>query len=235
MCIVEEMKKAVVLWTGGKDSAFALMESIGKYKIERLITFVPESNDDFMAHSLTLMQAQANSIGLPHECMEVKQPYEDSYREAIKLINSTGIEVLITGDISTVDGYPNWIRQCAYGIMEVDTPLWEKDRIELIEKIVPLHYKIVCSLSYTKYFSPTITGSEFNEALINQLISMEKEGRIDAAGENGEYHTMVLSAPFFKSTIDITKSKIKKEKDFNFMEVISFETYMNQDYKTEIN
>ena len=213
------MKKAVVLWTGGKDSAFALHESVGKFSIDRLVTFVPENQPNFFAHSLQLMKAQAKSMGLKHECMMVKEPYDVSYKEAIAQIKRSNIDTLITGDISTIDGYPNWIRECADGIMEVYTPLWEMERKKVLQQIVPNNYKIICSLSYKKDFEETITGKFLDSRLIDELLFMEEKGKIDAAGENGEYHTMVLSAPFFKYDLKLVDSKIVETECFSYLEI----------------
>lgn len=70
------MKKAAVLWTGGKDSALALFESMGDFHIECLVTFVPTSGKNFVAHPLALMQLQAESIGLEHRCVPITEPFE---------------------------------------------------------------------------------------------------------------------------------------------------------------
>jgi len=225
------MKKAVVLWTGGKDSALAFQASIGKYSIERLITFVPEAEAKFMAHSLQVIEAQAKSIGIKHECMVVKQPYDISYINCITKIKQSGIDTLITGDISTIDDYPNWIRECAQGIMEVHTPLWKLDRKTLIKTIIPNNYKIICSLSYKKYSSNSITGCVFDTTLIDKLIQMESDGEIDAAGENGEYHTMVLSAPFFKYEIQVDKSNIIERKEFTYLSIEQTSLVKNKYYQ----
>ncbi len=46
--------KAVVLWTGGKDSALALQVSLNLYDIRRLVCFVPADNRQFAGGDLTV-------------------------------------------------------------------------------------------------------------------------------------------------------------------------------------
>ncbi|WP_066631838.1 Dph6-related ATP pyrophosphatase [Labilibacter marinus] len=229
------MKKAAVLWTGGKDCAFALMDSIGKYNIVKLITFVPENHEEFFAHSIEVMKAQAYSIGLPHELIEVKEPFKEGYVAAMHQIKKSNIEVLITGDISTVDGHPNWITECASGIIDVDMPLWELERKSLMKRIDEDQFKVVCSLSYKKYFEETITGRMLNPAFVAELLQMENEGKIDACGENGEYHTMVLSAPYFKYDLIIMEAEMFEEDTFNYLRIRNIDSSVKRSSPIEIS
>ena len=56
--------KAVVLWTGGKDSYLALCSSISKYEIILLVTFVPKT-PSFKAHPIEIIKMQATSLKIP--------------------------------------------------------------------------------------------------------------------------------------------------------------------------
>ena len=60
------MKKAAVLWTGGKDSALAFHVSVNLYDIKRLVCFVPADNRQFYAHPTELMELQARKIRMPN-------------------------------------------------------------------------------------------------------------------------------------------------------------------------
>lgn len=193
------MKKAAVLWTGGKDSALAFQVSLNLYDIRRLVCFVPADNRQFYAHPTQLMELQAQKIGLPIEFMPISEPYESSYRQQIKKVKDTGIAVLITGDISTVGGMPNWIDGVAAGLAEVYKPLWELDREAILDTLIANQFEVVCSLAYKKYFQPTIAGRYLGLELISEL----KRLPIDACGEQGEYHTWVLDAPFFREPVEL--------------------------------
>ncbi len=193
------MTKAAVLWTGGKDSVLALHLSRKSYDIEKLICFVPADNRQFYAHPRQLMALQAQKIGIPIEFAPISEPYKQSYREQIEMIRDTGIEVLITGDISTVGGMPNWIDEVAAGLVEVDKPLWELDRLIVLDTLTSNQFEVVCSLAYKKYFQTTITGRHLDSELISELQQLP----IDPCGEQGEYHTWVLDAPFFKAPVQL--------------------------------
>ncbi|MDH5436921.1 MAG: diphthine--ammonia ligase [Gammaproteobacteria bacterium] len=211
------MKNAAILWTGGKDSALALFESIGKFALDRLVTFVPEPQTEFLAHPVTLMKFQAESIGLRHQNIPIRKPFKDSYVEAIAGLKESGVEVLITGDISSVNNQPNWIKQCAEGILETHMPLWEVNRKELLHKLRDNDFEVICSLAYKKDFTNTIVGKRLDSALIEKLLDLGSRSGFDPCGENGEYHTCVLSAPFFDYKLKLLGENIKETDKFYYL------------------
>ena len=201
---INTMKKAAVLWTGGKDSALAFHVSLNLYDIKRLVCFVPADNRQFYAHPTQLMELQARKIGIPIAFMPISEPYKLSYRQQIKKLRDSGIEALITGDISTVDGMPNWIEEVAAGLVEVHKPLWELDRHAILDTLISNEFKVICSLAYKKHFQLTIAGRYLDDELISEL----KQFPIDACGEQGEYHTWVLDAPFFKEPLQLEGTRV---------------------------
>lgn len=119
-----------VSWSSGKDSAWALhtlRQQPEGYDVRRLVCFVPTDNRQFYAHPTPLMELQARKIGIPIEFMPIAEPYRSSYRQQIRRLRDSGIEVLITGNISTVDGMLNWIDGVATNLVGVYKPLWELD------------------------------------------------------------------------------------------------------------
>ena len=207
------MTKAAVLWTGGKDSVLALHVSLNSYDIKRLICFVPADNRQFYAHPTQLMTLQAQQIGIPIEFMPISEPYKLSYREQIEKIRDARIEVLITGDISTVGGMPNWIDEVAAGLVGVEKPLWELDRGAILSTLSSNKFEVICSLSYKKHFQTTITGRYLDSQLISEL----KQLPIDPCGEQGEYHTWVLNAPFFKEPVQLEGIRIVDAPEYCYL------------------
>ena len=206
-------KKAAVLWTGGKDSALALQVSLNLYDIRRLVCFVPADNRRFYAHPTQLMELQAQKIGIPIEFVPISEPYKQSYHQQIETIRDSGTEVLITGDISTVGGMPNWIDEVAADLVEVYKPLWELDRHTILDTLISNKFKIICSLAYKKHFQPTIAGKYFDAKLISEL----KQLPIDACGEQGEYHTWVLDAPFFKAPVQLEATRVVDANEYYYL------------------
>ena len=67
--MVEQRRRAVFNWSGGKDSALALQTVLreDRYEVVSLLTTVDASNDRSSMHGIPaeLLRMQADSIGLP--------------------------------------------------------------------------------------------------------------------------------------------------------------------------
>ncbi|MEJ2249802.1 MAG: diphthine--ammonia ligase [Candidatus Lokiarchaeota archaeon] len=199
------MKKASVLWTGGKDCSLAFYKALlSGYHILNLVTFVP-TNANFLAHPLKVMKYQADALNLPHFPVEINEPYEESYEQAIAFLKEKfGITTLITGDIAEVDGNPNWVRECCKPSgVNVCTPLWGIDRYELIESLISFKFEIIFSCVKKPWFHEGWLGRKLNKDSLEQLLNLRVEAGLDICGEQGEYHTLVLDGPIFKKRLNI--------------------------------
>jgi uncharacterized protein (TIGR00290 family) len=75
-------------------------------------------------------------------------------------------------------------------------PLWKQDTAALIEQVesTGIEAIIVC-------VNAAVLGKEFLGRKIDRSLLQDLPAGVDPCGENGEYHTCVLNAPFFSSPI----------------------------------
>ena len=194
---------SAVLWTGGKDSALSLHRSAG-LDVRELVTFVPD-DAHFQAHDLELMSFQARSLGLPHRRLVVGFPYRQGYECALAKLLASGIQRVVTGDIAPVDGQPNFISECAERVgMEVSLPLWGVDRREHMQEIVALGFDVLLTFVNEPWLDAAWVGRHLDARALAELSDLSRENGLDPAGENGEYHSMVLGGPGFRSALEVT-------------------------------
>ncbi len=190
--------RAAVLWTGGKDCALALHEVRRKMDVVCLATFIPDKAA-FKAHPLPIMKKQAAALGIAHSKFKVVSPYKKGYENALKRLRSMyEVDVLVAGDIDRVARQPNWIRECAEPLgFKVLTPLWGKSRKALLERHWRAGFKAVIS-----YVNPPL-GQEWVGRVLdrNAVRELARIKGVDLCGENGEYHTMVVSGPGMESIV----------------------------------
>jgi uncharacterized protein (TIGR00290 family) len=197
--------KAALCWTGGKDSALAYYDASQQgYDIVLLVTFVPEPFYEFKAHPLTHIKSQAKLMHTEHCILPIRAEHAfEDYVVSIKEIGEIqGITHLITGDIDNIDAKPNWITQCCQeSNVKAVLPLWQQDRLILMERFLDLN--IVFNISYINH--PAIPaswlGKTFNQTLLMKMCLLCHQHKIDLCGENGEYHTMTIDAPFFETPL----------------------------------
>jgi len=216
------MSNAAILWTGGKDSSLAFYEvKLLGYEVRSLVTFVP-SEPEFLAHPLSFMRYQAEALGLPHYTLEVNKPFKESYKKAIHSLRERyGISILVTGDIAEVDGYPNWVRECSvYSGIDVLTPLWGRDRFELLNQLLSYKFKLIFTCIKKPWFTDDdLLGMELNKDSLGRLLAINIETGLDICGEQGEYHTMVIDGPLFKKSICVDKYSKERKDSLMYMNI----------------
>lgn len=151
------------------------------------------------------MLRQADRLNLPIHFIEITAPYREGYINAIKWIrDELKVSILITGDIDYVDGQPNWIVECCQGLgVDVVMPLWQKDRDWIMEEILLRRVKARISFLNHPGLPKHWLNAVINSDLLAEMRELSKRAAFDLAGENGEYHTMVVDGPGFRS-LDIT-------------------------------
>mmetsp|Transcript_13786 Transcript_13786/g.28429 ORF Transcript_13786/g.28429 Transcript_13786/m.28429 type:complete len:295 (-) Transcript_13786:96-980(-) len=231
--IGENPERCCISWTGGKDCNLALLKCWRDQSlyVTDLVVFQPEARADFEAHPKTIMQAQADALGLRLLRMILPSniPYRDGYVNAIKeLRDEHSIRVIATGDMDLVDienSSDNYIKECcamAGGGIRTYLPLWKANREECLTTLVLEEgYEIILSCVKSPWFDESWCGSTIDAERFQKMMNMsegnmfdesEMEGfspkdprrtPLDLGGENGEYHSMVLDGPLYKHGIEI--------------------------------
>jgi uncharacterized protein (TIGR00290 family) len=214
------MQNAAMLWTGGKDSALALFEaSRSGYHVRSLVTFAPPQ-PDFLAHPLAFMKLQAEALGLPHSVLQVSEPFEEGYETHLRRMRDEGIDAVITGDIAEVGGSPNWIRERSRPVgMEVHTPLWGRDRQDLLEQLLSHRFEVMFSCVKKRWLTESWVGRQLDEPAITDLRTVRERTGLDLCGEEGEYHTLVSDGPQFKRAIHAKSYSVRATDSLAFMEI----------------
>ena len=204
--------KIAVSWSGGMESALACHKVIKQgYDVAYLVVFVSETWPAF-CHPLSIMELQAKALGIPLLKLEVKEPYEQSYREAISTLIEKGIEGIVTGDIYVVDDvHGRWMDKVTEGLdISVIMPLWNQDTSKVLDEETSSGFRSVFTCLGQQWFTEEWLGRELSKNTVKDLLALVEEHGIDPCGEKGEYHTMAIDGPIFKEAIEI--SKFSKEK-----------------------
>ncbi len=210
------MKKDIaMLWSGGKDSAFALYKLLQspEYRVKFLITTINRNFKRVSIHGIReeLIEEQARKLNIPLVKVYVKQGTNKEYEEKMleasyKLKQEYNIDYLATGDIFLED--LREYREKTYRKIGVRLlcPLWKQDTRKLAEEFIEKGFKtVICSLSDNK-LPESFLGKIFDK---NFLESLPEE--VDPCGENGEFHSFCYEAPMFSEPIPVvTGEKVYK-------------------------
>ena len=199
-------RKALVAWSSGKDSAFALHEArrSGDLEIVGLLTTLTEDYGRVSMHGVReeILDRQAAALDLP--CRKVRIPvgcvnadYERAMGAALEAARADGIERIVFGDLFLEDVRAYRERMLEGSGIAPVFPLWGRPTPELAAEMVAagLEARIVC-LDPRK-LPASFAGGAFDAALLSDL---PKD--VDPCGENGEFHTCVTGGPMFRKSLD---------------------------------
>lgn len=211
-------------WSSGKDSALALHEvrSGGAVEIIGLLTTVNAAAERVAMHGVrrTLLDAQAERLGLPLHVADLPWPcsndiYEERMAAALGEAREDGVEAMVFGDLFLED--VRRYRETSLadtGITPV-FPLWKRPTGEVARTLLDLGFRAVITCVDLAQAPREIVGRWFDGALLADL-----PGSVDPCGENGEFHTVVVSGPGFARAIDVNVGEIVERDGFSFADVV---------------
>ncbi len=203
-------KKFLCSWSGGKDSCFAFIKSkqLG-YEPAVLLNVLNEEGEISRSHGIPkdILQAQAAAINLPiHLVSSSWEQYEEKFTNALReLKHSYDVEFAVFGDID-LQAHRDWeAKVCMHAGLQAVLPIWQQNRKQLVVEMLDCGIETMI-VSCNEQMGEEYLGKVLTIELINELEQMG----IDACGENGEFHTLVMKAPIFSyPLLAEVKNKLK--------------------------
>ncbi len=219
------MKKALLSWGGGKDSALALKEirMDKKYEIRAIIATLTEDYRRISMHGLReeLLEKQAQSLNIPLEKVFISKDasnkeYESNMKNLLKRYQKEGVNSVIFGDIFLEDVRRYREDNLAKIGMSGVFPLWKRKTSELAKKFIDSGFKSIITCVDTRLLDAKFAGREFN----NQFLADLPEG-VDPCGENGEFHSFVHEGPIFEMPVELEiGERVLRDNRFQFCDLI---------------
>jgi len=200
----------IALFSGGKDSLFALKKAIEQgHEIKYLATIHSKNPDSYMYHTpnigLTLMQSRCLSIQLVS-----KQSLGEKEREVKDLeilLNNLDADGVVCGAIASNYQKERVEKVCENLRLKLLAPLWGMNQEELIKEIVKSDFDAIITAVAAEGFDESWLGRKIDEKCIEDLIKLNKKNGVSVIGEGGEYESLVLDCPLFSRKLEITSSE----------------------------
>ncbi len=210
------MQDIILNWSSGKDASFAyfLLKKEGKNNISSLLTSISAQFDRVSMHGtrVEVLEKQAELMQISLEKILVPEnadmeTYNKTMQNSIQKFIDQDIKTFAFGDIFLEDLRKYREEQLAKIDAKAIFPLWKMDTKSLVERVedAGIVAKIVCVND--KYLNKEFLGRTINRQLLNDLPI-----NVDPCGENGEYHTLVIDAPFFKEKMKTKEGEIVYKK-----------------------
>ena len=211
-------KKAVLNWSGGKDSAHALYKILqeGKYEIVSLLTTVNRDTHLSTMHNIpiSLLKVQSEHLGIPLEIVDLKangsmEDYSESMEKIAIHFRNQGVTDFIFGDIFLHDVRSYRQKQLTPLGINVVEPLWGKTSQTIMDEFLETGLKTLIVTTMDNGLGEAAIGKVLDRSFVDSL-----PNGMDPNGENGEYHTFCYDGPIYDSPIPFTMGAPYK-KSFN--------------------
>jgi uncharacterized protein (TIGR00290 family) len=199
--------KALISWSSGKDSAFALHEirQANEFDVVGAVTTVTETFGRVSIHGVReeILLAQLEAAGLPPRIVPIPYPcpneiYEARMGAAVAQAVKDGITHMIFGDLYLADIRAYREQKLAGSGITPVFPLWEKPTQALAQAMIASGLKAYLATVDLKKLPAEFAGRAFDDKLLADL----PEG-VDPCGENGEFHTCVVAGPMFSRPLAV--------------------------------
>jgi uncharacterized protein (TIGR00290 family) len=216
--------KALISWSSGKDSAFALHEvrRSGEYEVVGALTTVTETFGRVSIHGVRreILHAQLDAAGMPPRIVPIPYPcpneiYEARMRKAVDNAVQDGITHIIFGDLFLRDIRAYREQKLAgTGITPV-FPLWGWPTLPLARDMIAGGFEIVIATVDLKRLPAQFAGRKFDSQLLADL----PDG-VDPCGENGEFHTCVAAGPIFSRRLKVTPGERVERDGYAYCDLV---------------
>jgi len=212
----------VSLFSGGKDSSWALSRALERgLPVERLVTVHP-TGDSYMYHvpATRLAALAAESIGI--DLVEVEpddfgadevadagaqgdaelEPLERAL-EALDRELDGGIAGVTAGAVESEYQTSRIEAMCERLDAELFAPLWQRDPRELADAMLDAGFEIRIIRAAAGGLDESWLGRTLDAAALDELEALNERYGVHVLGEGGEFETLVTDGPHMTRRIEL--------------------------------
>jgi uncharacterized protein (TIGR00290 family) len=218
------LRKVLLSWSSGKDSAWTLhlLRQQPDIQVAALVTTFNSEANRVAMHAVRrgLVEAQAEQTGLPLWSVELPWPcsnldYEERMRAVCQRATADGISAVAFGDLFLQEIRDYRVRQLQGSGIEPLFPVWQIPTEQLAREMIAAGVKAKITCVDPAKLAKSFAGHDYDL----QLLEAFPPG-IDPCGENGEFHTFVYDAPVFSHPITVRTGEVVERDGFVFADLV---------------
>ncbi len=197
-------RRLAALFSGGKDSNAALYRMVQRNnEIRCLVNLQSRNTDSYMFDTKPQQQIQRQSqqLGIPLLMQETDGVKEDELEDLETALERAkqeyGIDGVVAGALASTYQRDR-VEQVAERVgLAVFAPLWQEDPASYMRWLIREGFQIQITKVAARGLDTDWEGRVLDEDSVEELIALSEEYRFNAAGEGGEYETVVVDGPLF--------------------------------------
>lgn len=208
--------KVAILFSGGKDSTFAIDYAIEKgWEIAYLLSVKPANTECYLFHFATVENTvkQAEILGLKHILIPctVADPQQEA--ELVKnVVAQNLVDAVILGGTglqeTQIRSIQNALKQLHVEAFAAHAGL---DHDNVMKHMISKGYRFMITQIATDGLGKEWLGRIIDETTLQELFTRSIKYGFHCGGEGGYYDTFVVDGPIFKNKIELVQSHIVME------------------------
>ena len=216
--------KALIAWSSGKDSAWALHEArrAGGFDIIGALTTITDTFNRVSMHGVReeLLREQLDAatllpiiVRIPFPCSN--EIYEQKMAEAMGNARASGVTYIIFGDLFLEDVRAYREQHFAGTGMTPVFPVWGRSTSALAREMIDAGLQAHLSTVDLAKLPMSFAGRRFDDALLDAL-----PAEADPCGENGEFHSFVSAGPMLSRKLAVRVGETVERDGFAYADLI---------------
>ncbi len=194
--------KLAVLFSGGKDSAAALVKARrAGHDVVCLLSMRSENPDSYMFHTpnarWTELQAKAAGLPLVIESTkgEKEAELEDLRRLIVRAKREYKVDGIATGAVASTYQAERIEKLCLEEGLTTFNPLWKIDHDAYAAWLVAEGFELFIVGVAAEPFTKEWLGRPYDDEAIKELQTLREKTGVSLTGEGGEFETFTAWAP----------------------------------------
>jgi ABC transporter with metal-binding/Fe-S-binding domain ATP-binding protein len=212
--------KVGILFSGGKDSTFALYKASEEHDVVCLIAMKSLNPHSYMFHvpNIDFVKEQAEALGIPLVFVETEGKKEEELEDLEKAMKIAKekyhIEAIASGALASEYQLERVNKLCENLDLKSLAYLWHFDPEEYLNELIDSGFEVIIVGIAADGLDESFLGAKIDKEMVEKLKKVHEKTKIHIAAEGGEFETMVLSGPMFKKKLKILDSEIVMENEF---------------------
>jgi uncharacterized protein (TIGR00290 family) len=218
------MKKILLSWSGGKDSAWALhiLRRAGEFEVGGLLTTVNEEFGRVAIHGFReeLLDRQTAAaelplwkVPLPFPCSN--EEYEARMAAVCERAVREGFDGIAFGDLFLEEIRAYRVAKLAGTGLEPIFPIWGIPTDQLAAQMMAGGLRARLTCVDPRKVPAEFAGREWNAELLKEL-----PAGVDPCGENGEFHSFAYAGPMFRQVISVVPGERVERDGFVYADLL---------------
>ena len=201
--------RVAALFSGGKDSTYAAhLAEEESHVVDCLVCMEPARPDSWMFHTinLNLTPLLAEAMGKRLVTAPTSGEKEKELKALRETLSTLDVDGVVTGALASTYQKSRVDAICQdLGLAHL-SPLWGRDPKEVLWEELAVGMEIILTAVAAAGLDEGWLGRRLDEKAARELGRLNERYRLNVCGEGGEYESLVLDAPWFRSRLKIIEA-----------------------------